>query len=325
MKVTRHLWLASSVVVCRHGALGDRALTLHGTASLPYPNEHSFHGIGGITHDAPSDSWTGISEGGNPGEGLQQGTENPRIFVFDVRWKHPAAAAAAGGGEGGDDDDEEEEGRGAADDGTIRVRSVREVRPGDGLKTEGIARVPRPSAARACAGDGNNATAATAERDPETTEYWLVSESNCKCAFPHTSAPHTSCKRGGKSAANLTFVVVLSSSRAVQRTRNGRTRTFPSGSATSTRTRTCPDRVATRGSCGCRRTGRCLRRFHCRSGCCGTVRKGKGPEETPGVERVLGACACALNARFARFPLPLSLSLFVDRSVSLGYGAMLRE
>lgn len=115
-----------------------RALTPRGTAFLGAPNEHDFYGIGGITYDESTGYWTGIHEG-NPGAGLQMKIEVPRIHVFDANF----------------------------DDGTIDVISSWEVSPGDGLKTEGIARVPTTC--------GKNESIFS-----EEAEYWLVSESNCE-------------------------------------------------------------------------------------------------------------------------------------------------
>ena len=121
------------------------SLELYATALLETPNPYNFYGIGGIDYDEATGIWTGVTEG-NPGA-LKSGrvaveVEAPKIFQFTVEFERYFNETSPRG--------------------TVDVVSSVDINPGDGLKAEGILKIP------------STCVDATAD----DIEFWVVSEAN---------------------------------------------------------------------------------------------------------------------------------------------------
>lgn len=121
----------------------DSVLSLYATAYKESPNDLDFYGIGGIVYEEATDTWTGMNEG-NPGVGFQTSVELPRIYKYKVQWERYFNETSPRG--------------------TIDIISKANINPGDGLKAEGIVKVP-------C----NTYTSSSLDFAPD---YFIVSESN---------------------------------------------------------------------------------------------------------------------------------------------------
>ncbi len=130
------------------GGITTKSLHLHATAFQESPNDYGFYGIGGINYDKSQNLWVGIHEG-NPGAGLQKKIESPRMYTFQPNWVLEGAKKEK------------------SDGNDIEVILSEEINPPDGLKCEGIAKVPSSSQC--------DANATDFFLDPE---YWVISESN---------------------------------------------------------------------------------------------------------------------------------------------------
>lgn len=135
-----HLGSAENTIAV---AAESASLSLYATAFHKSPNDWNFYGIGGLWYDKDTEIWAGISEG-NPGAGLQKNIEEPKLFTFLVNWLLEESQNETSAG------------------GTLDIQSKDAVTPGDGLKAEGITRVP-------CT-DGSD------------FQFWLVSEANSNTA-----------------------------------------------------------------------------------------------------------------------------------------------
>lgn len=125
-----------------------QSLQLYATALMETPNEYDFYSISGISFDAKTKRWSGITEG-NPGA-LKAGrvavaVEAPKIFEFEVTW--------------------ERYNNNTSPRGTVNVLNRADIEPSDGLKAEGMVKVPCGES------DGDAAY-------PAAAEYWVVSEAN---------------------------------------------------------------------------------------------------------------------------------------------------
>ena len=123
------------------------SLQLYATALLETPNKYDFYSISGISFDAQTNRFSGVTEG-NPGA-LKAGrvavaVEAPKIFEFEVNWERYY--------------------NNTSPRGTVEILKSVSIEPGGGLKAEGIVRVP--------CGKNDGAD------EPAEAEHWVVSEAN---------------------------------------------------------------------------------------------------------------------------------------------------